>query len=274
MIVCTILLNQTSGFQVKKVMRRFFKTFPSIEMIRRSSVDLIEDEIKELGLQRVKAKRIKSFCDTFDLSIDIIKDSIIGFPGVGEYSQESVDVFIARMLIDPRSINDKEIKKYVSNVLQFEDFKKTIADRLIYEGCSSVTGGAKVRESINFNYCYDSRLFTRICDSRLGYVEKKVENLSDQIARVTDKLITDNTSRQAVIQFDQSDPLPNCTVACQFQIRDCKLFASVFQRSQDVEKLETDCEIFNRLSLKIIGQIERLDDYFVNVCVGNMHYYE
>lgn len=269
MIVCCIMLNQTSGVQVKKMMRNFFKKFPSLESIRMASEDKIAEQLKDLGLQNVKASRIKKFCKAFPEDYDVVKNDLIGFPGVGEYAQESVDVFIRRK--SNASANDKEIRNYLQNSASFEDFKNSISDYISNFGSLQPIKRYAPLEVLNFAYNYDSKLFCDVTDDRLTYVIDKLETYKESLTDVNNRLFFHRSNRQAVIQFDQSGILPNCTVSIQFQIRENVLYLTVFQRSQDIEKLEMDCEIFNRMALEIIKKQEGVDDYKVQVLVGNMH---
>lgn len=269
MIVCTILLNQTSGVQVKKMMRRFFDRFDSLQSIRDSSEEEIANLISELGMQNVKAKRIKMFCTAFSEDVDLIRDGVVGFRGVGDYTQESVDVFICR----DRSVDakDKEIKKYLERSYSFLDLKNMISSDIDKRGFTRCDMNNSPKEILDYFYEYDSNMFCNVIDDRLVYVIDKLDTYKNCLQNVNRRLKNDITTRQAVIQFDQSEDLPNCTVSIQFQIRDSVLYLSIFQRSQDIEKLEMDCEIFNRMALEVIKHQERVDDYRVRVFVGNMH---
>lgn len=269
MIVCTIFLNQTSGVQVKKMMRKFFKRFPTLESIREADINDISEEIEDLGLQHAKANRIKSFCSAFSEEVDLMRDSLLGFKGVGDYSQESVDLFIKRN----RDIEtkDEEIRAYLQKIIDFDSFKKK-TERFIEDNGSlqPIKRYAPI-EVLNYFYEYDSTLFCDVIDDRLKYVIDKLDTYKKSLEDVNNRLFFNDSNRQSVIQFDQSGILPNCTVSIQFQIRDNILHLSVFQRSQDIEKMEMDCEIFNRMALEVIKKQDDVDDYRVKVFVGNMH---
>ena len=269
MIVCTILLNQTSGVQVKKMKRRFFKKFNSLQSIRDASEYQIVSEIRELGMQNVKAKRIKMFCSSFSDSVDLMRDNIVGFLGVGDYTQESIDVFIKRdNNIDSK---DKEIRAYLDRSYDFKALYDQTNKFIDENGSLQPIKRYAPKEVINYLYEYDSNMFCDVTDDRLKYVIDKLDTYRESIEDVNNRLFFHRSNRQSVIQFDQSGIITNCTVSIQFQIRDNILYLSVFQRSQDIEKMEMDCEIFNRMALEIIKRQEDVDDYRVKVFVGNMH---
>lgn len=269
MVVCTILLNQTSGIQVKKMMRRFFKRFDSIEKICISETSDISSEIEELGLQNVKADRIKSFCEYIRYRDRFYEENVSNMPGAGEYSEESIDVFVRRNI--DREVSDKEIKRYLDRSIDFSVIKSKAEGDIFCEGTFQPIARYAPKEILNYIYEYDSKLFCRVTDDRLKYVNDKLTIYKDALADVNYRLKWNDTNRQSVIQFDQSGILPNCTVSIQFQIRDSILYLSIFQRSQDVEKMEMDCEIFNRMALEVIKNQENIDEYKVKVFVGNMH---
>lgn len=269
MIVCTILLNQTSGVQVKKMMRRFFKKFNSLQSIRDASEDQIVSEIRELGMQNVKAKRIKMFCSSFSDSVDLMRDNIVGFLGVGDYTQESIDVFIKRdNNIDAK---DKEIRAYLDRSYDFKALYYQTNKFIDENGSLQPIKRYAPKEVLNYLYEYDSNMFCDVIDDRLKYVIDKLDTYKKSLEDVNNRLFFHRSNRQAVIQFDQSGILPNCTVSIQFQIRENILYLSVFQRSQDIEKMEMDCEIFNRMALEVIKKQDDVDDYRVKVFVGNVH---
>lgn len=269
MIVCTILLNQTSGVQVKKMMRKFFKKFNSLQSIRDASEGQIVSEIRELGMQNVKAKRIKMFCSSFSDSVDLMRDNIVGFLGVGDYTQESIDVFIKRdNNVDAK---DKEIRAYLDRSYDFKALYDQTNKFIDENGSLQPIKRYAPKEVLNYLYEYDSNMFCDVTDDRLKYVIDKLDTYRESIEDVNNRLFFHKSNRQSVIQLDQSGIFPNCTVSIQFQIRDNILYLSVFQRSQDIEKMEMDCEIFNRMALEIIKRQEDVDDYRVKVFVGNMH---
>jgi methyl-CpG-binding domain protein 4 len=266
MLVACILLNQTTGIQVKKMMRGFFAKYPTIGSLRKANELELADDISMLGLQNVKAQRIKAFIKDYDDG-NPIKD----MAGVGDYAVESYNVFVNRKL--KAGADDKEINKYLEHAIKCDFMVERLTKHIEKCGFEEVVAGNRMKELINFPYEYGSSTFCRITDDRLEYVLDKLATYREALLDVVMCLRKDPTSRQAVIQLDQSPPLPNCTVSIQFQIRRNMLILSVFQRSQDVEKIEMDCEIFNRMALEVIKKIEGIDDYRVEVFVGNLHIY-
>jgi thymidylate synthase len=272
LVVCTILLNQTSGVQVKRMMRKLFKKFPTEESMIFSTESELSSSISELGLQNVKAKRIRDFLKSIVADSEFYMKDVSELPGVGSYTEESIDVFVRRNI--DRDISDKEIRAYVEKIVEFETMKSKVEGDIYCTGSKMPIERYAPTEILNYSYEYDSTLFCDVTDDRLRYVTDKLRDYREALEIVNYRLRWNRYNRQAVIQFDQPEILPNCTVSIQFQIRDNILYLSVFQRSQDVAKMEMDCEIFNRMALEVIKNQEDVDDYKVSVFVGNMHKFD
>jgi len=270
MVLCTILLNKTSDVQVKKIMRDFFKSFPDQDSIMVADDLKIEKAISNLGLQHTKAKRIKDFTAAVINDPRFYSKDVTSMPGIGRYAEESIDVFIGRN--DQRIPGDKEIYKYIKNVVSADKLLSKVEGDIFCLGDFQPVARYAPKELLNYSYSYGSELFCKIADDeRLSYIDQKLSDYKDQLEYVNYRLRWNRSNRQSIIQFDQPEILPNCTVSIQFQIRDDALYVTVFQRSQDIAKMEMDCEIFNRMALDVIKNQDEVDDYKVTVFVGNMH---
>ena len=60
-LVCCILLNQTSNKQVRPLIESFFNRWPNSQSLLDEETLVISDFIKSTGFQNIKAKRIKDF---------------------------------------------------------------------------------------------------------------------------------------------------------------------------------------------------------------------
>lgn len=268
--VCCIMLNQTTGVQVKKVMRMFFKKYPTLDSLKQADEDVVATILSTLGLQNVKAKRIIEFAQAVDNEKDLENCNIKAYPNMGDYAEESFDVFVKRKV---RQVNDREITKYLEAASPFSQLKEKIASDLDLIGFSQPIKKYATREILNYTYSLDSGIFLDVTDDRKKYVDEKLRTYKAQLDHVNYRLRWNVWNRQSVILFDQSEPMPNCTVSIQFQIRNETVYLSVFQRSQDIEKLEMDCEIFAKMALEVVKQHEGVDHYHIQVFVGNMHRY-
>jgi adenine-specific DNA glycosylase len=109
-LVCCILLNQTSNKQVRPLIENFFKKWPNPKSILREDDSVISDFIKTTGFQNVKAKRIKQFSDVWESGArDPFK-----FPGVGDYGREAWRIFVEHDIsFIPK---DKKLKMYLEGI--------------------------------------------------------------------------------------------------------------------------------------------------------------
>jgi len=109
-MVGVICLNLTNRKQVKRVLPEFFKEWPTPERLLRARLVDIEDMVRELGMQRVRARRI------YKMSIDFMKwDGIDAkqLCGIGQYGSDSYEIFYKHNYkIQP---SDKELKKYLKD---------------------------------------------------------------------------------------------------------------------------------------------------------------
>lgn len=109
-LVCCILLNQTSNKQVRPLIESFFERWPNSESILKEDVSAISDFIKTTGFQNIKASRIKGFSESWNSGIrDPFK-----FPGIGDYGREAWRIFIKGDIdFTPR---DKKLKMYLESI--------------------------------------------------------------------------------------------------------------------------------------------------------------
>ena len=110
-LVCCILLNQTSNKQVRPLIGKFFDRWPNSKSLLNEDDLIISDFIKTTGFQNIKAKRIKEFSRTWEIGVrDPFK-----FPGIGDYGREAWRIFVTSDLsFIPK---DKKLKIYLESVL-------------------------------------------------------------------------------------------------------------------------------------------------------------
>jgi len=110
-MVGVICLNLTNRKQVKRVLPGFFEKWPGPEQLLRSRLMDIENEIRELGMFRVRALRI------FRMSIDFLKwdgADAKQLYGIGQYGSDSYEIFFKKNYsIVP---SDKELRAYLDKL--------------------------------------------------------------------------------------------------------------------------------------------------------------
>jgi len=111
-MVGVICLNLTNRKQVKRVLPRFFKKWPTPHRLLSSSISEIEKEIEELGMQKTRANRIYRMSEQFLSWKGINARELYG---IGEYGSDSYEIFFKQnYTIKPK---DKELKAYLKRIL-------------------------------------------------------------------------------------------------------------------------------------------------------------
>ena len=108
-LICCILLNQTSNKQVRPLIANFFNRWPNAESILLDEHLAISSFIKSTGFQNIKATRIKEFSCAYSSGVrDPFK-----FPGIGKYGREAWRIFVDRDLDFVPS--DKKLRMYLES---------------------------------------------------------------------------------------------------------------------------------------------------------------
>ena len=109
-MVGVICLNLTDRKQVKQVLPKLFKRYPTpIKFIRGNSNTQMK-MLKPLGMVNVRLKRLKQ------MSIDFLtwdyKDAK-DLHGIGKYGDDSYKIFYKNET--PKNVQDKELKRYLND---------------------------------------------------------------------------------------------------------------------------------------------------------------
>jgi len=109
-LICCILLNQTSNKQVRPLIESFFKKWPDSSSVDSEEEMVISNFIKTTGFQNIKARRIKKFSNEWTSGIrDPFK-----FSGIGDYGREAWRIFVSN---DPHfTPKDKKLKMYLESL--------------------------------------------------------------------------------------------------------------------------------------------------------------
>jgi methyl-CpG-binding domain protein 4 len=111
MVVCCILLNQTTNQQVRKVLDPLFGLVPDPQSCSEADSSKIAEIIRPTGFYNIKADRIKKMS----------KKWVEGFthpselPGVGKYALESWNIFVNKKTDFTPS--DKKLKMYLDSLV-------------------------------------------------------------------------------------------------------------------------------------------------------------
>lgn len=110
MLVCCILLNQTSNQQVRKVLHPVFSFIPDPLTASNCEADQLAEIIKSTGFSRIKAQRIIQMSHRWLSGFDQVSE----LPGVGRYAQDSWQIFIQKNR--DLEVTDKKLFKFLSEV--------------------------------------------------------------------------------------------------------------------------------------------------------------
>lgn len=110
MLVCCILLNQTTNQQVRKVLDPLFELMPNPEACVSVDPLKISEIIKPTGFYNIKASRIQKLSQRWIEGFSDPRD----LPGVGKYAMESWDIFVNKKTDFTPS--DKKLKMYLDSL--------------------------------------------------------------------------------------------------------------------------------------------------------------
>lgn len=115
MLVCCILLNQTTNQQVRKILDPIFLLIPDPISASQMEPEKISEIIRSTGFSSVKSQRIvnmsKKWVEGFD--------SVLELPGVGRYASDSWKIFVEKNL--SIQVTDKKLQSYLDSVLAFPE---------------------------------------------------------------------------------------------------------------------------------------------------------
>jgi|TARA_B100001094_G_scaffold22160_1_gene18758 methyl-CpG-binding domain protein 4 len=110
-MVGVICLNQTYRKQVKEVLPKLFKRYPTSEAYLRGRLKTQENMLKPLGMWSVRAKRLRQMSKEY-LTWDGKEASDLY--GIGKYGSDSYKIFYKNEI--PDDVQDKELKRYVEQL--------------------------------------------------------------------------------------------------------------------------------------------------------------
>ena len=108
-MVGVICLNLTDRVQVKRVLPKLFKKYPTPTKFIRGNSNTQKRMLESLGMVNVRHKRLKQ------MSIDYLtwdhKDASDLY-GIGKYGSDSYRIFYLNDI--PKDVTDKELKRYIN----------------------------------------------------------------------------------------------------------------------------------------------------------------
>jgi adenine-specific DNA glycosylase len=116
LLVCCILLNQTTRKQVDKVEEKLFERFPGCVQMASADHRDIFDIVKSLGFGRTRARRLKLFSSDWLVVTNEGRNlptsaTVRAMHGIGKYACDSYRIFVIGQ--DNVVPDDKELKAYL-----------------------------------------------------------------------------------------------------------------------------------------------------------------
>ena len=110
-MVGVMCLNLTYRKQVKEVLPKLFKRYPTPEAYLRGRLKTQEKMLKPLGMWSVRAKRLRKMTEQF-LTWD--QKDAKDLHGIGKYGSDSYKIFYLNTI--PDDVQDKELKRYIQTL--------------------------------------------------------------------------------------------------------------------------------------------------------------
>ncbi|MBD5431658.1 endonuclease III [Lactobacillus agrestimuris] len=125
-LLCAVLMSaQTTDKMVNRVMKKFIVDFPNPESLANASIAEIENDIKQIGLYRSKAKHLKEtaqiLVEKYHSQIPENKKELMTLPGVGE---KTANVVLAEGFGIPAIAVDTHVSR-ISKKFKIVDEKAT-----------------------------------------------------------------------------------------------------------------------------------------------------
>jgi hypothetical protein len=118
-LVCCLLLNQTSRKQVDPIIHEFFEKFPNPQYIVNASDNEIKEIIKSLGLYNRRTKTLKRFSADY---LNLTWKEPLELYGCGKYANDTWHIFcrglVKSTVPDDHALNDYRdwfLENYESN---------------------------------------------------------------------------------------------------------------------------------------------------------------
>ena len=111
-MVAVMCLNLTYRKQVKVILPKLFERYPNPKSYLRGRLKTQQNMLKPLGMWSVRSKRIRKMTEQY-LTWD--KKDAGELHGIGKYGSDSYQIFFMNSI--PPDVQDKELKKYIDNLV-------------------------------------------------------------------------------------------------------------------------------------------------------------
>lgn len=107
LLVGCILLNRTTGRQVKQVIEKLFEEYPTVHALATANELGVSNIIASLGFKNKRAYTLIKFAKIWICGFEDVSE----LPGIGEYARDSYAIFVEKRL-DTEPL-DKQLLLYL-----------------------------------------------------------------------------------------------------------------------------------------------------------------
>ena len=177
LLIATILSAQCTDERVNKITRRLFVKYPSLESFANASIEEMEEDVREAGFFRNKAKNIiecaKVLHNEYSDEVPSDIELLTALPGVG---RKTANVIRGNIYNIPSIVVDTHVKRIAGRLkltdeedpvkIEFDLMKKIPKEKWILINLHMITFGRQIckaqspkcQECPLVKYCRDSRL--------------------------------------------------------------------------------------------------------------------
>ena len=110
-MVGVMCLNLTYRKQVKEILPKLFKRYPTPHKFLRGRIKTQEEMLKPLGMWKVRTKRLRKMSEQFN---SWNGKEASDLHGIGKYGSDSYKIFYKNEI--PADVQDKELRKYIEKL--------------------------------------------------------------------------------------------------------------------------------------------------------------
>lgn len=118
-LIVSMMLNLTTGKQVRGVMGSFFAKYPTARVARSADLTEMAGLIKPLGLYNRRASAIVKMSQEYDFWAHHERDDIACLFGIGKYALDSWTIFVQGEIVE--DVQDHRLSEYVGWAAELDD---------------------------------------------------------------------------------------------------------------------------------------------------------
>ena len=130
-LIAEVFLKRTTSSHVIKVYDSFIKKYPDFLTIIKSDEDILECELRTLGLQKQRTKQLKDISnfisDRYKNKIPKDENKLLDIPGIGQYIARAIQCYAFNIRSYPI---DGNVQRIIARVFFHKDWKQASLERI------------------------------------------------------------------------------------------------------------------------------------------------